>query len=102
MQVRRRTTSLTVVDLADAFGNSLRDAPRVTKTRDESRFLWSNRKRSSETGWALVARPTQMHRAETSSDGEELLQFASLDVPEDDATIVALPAGRTSFNQTPS
>ena len=102
IQVTRKTTWPIVVALAADFGNSLRDASKASKAPDESRLLSSNRRRSSETGWALVARPAQIHRAETSSDGEESLQLQSLDVPEDGATVAALPAGRPSFNRTPS
>ena len=102
MQVTRKTTWRTVVALAADFGNSLRDASKVVKTRDESRLLSSNRRKSSETGRALVARPAPMHRAETSSDDDEFLQFQSLEVAEDGSTFAALPAGRPSFNRTPS
>ena len=102
MQVSRRSTWPTVVALAADFGNSLRDASRVAKTRDESRYLVPARRRSSETGRALLAQTDSLYRPEHSSDDEELLQFGSLGDPEDGSTVAVLQPSMSNFPRTPS
>ena len=102
MQVKRDTPWPTAVALAADFGNSHRDAMRVAKSRDESRLWTAPKRRSSEAGRTLMAQPDPTRQRVSSSEDDELLQFESLDDPEDGTTFAVLPPGSQVPSRVPS
>ena len=91
----------TVVAIAADHGNAHREAVALSRSRSESRFLETPRRRSMETGRALVTEAAPAKQKALSSD-DELFLAECMDEPMDSEALAVMPQGSRSPAGGPS